>query len=268
MRTPRRRGHTTKRGSSALEFQVSLVVFALALAGVFPVVATQMKLAQRLDATMPTYSASGAGTTHYLIPPSYPWNGRCGPAWVQTTLPVPPPRTLDDADPSVTFTGGSQEGWETVSSASAYHGGFHRHPASPDGSGSVTWSFAASASGTTGLPPGIYAIYVTWPKAPDLSTQVPIQVLGAEPLDGGPEPVLDQTQAPKPDLAGFEGSDWQRLAHLYRISDGRFQVQLQADHNRAIVADAVRIVPTPRTVQLQSMQTDADGAVTLQAQVQ
>jgi hypothetical protein len=63
-----------RRGASYVEVQVAFTVLGMALAGLAPIVVTQLRLMARIEAD------SGLWTTHYLEPAGEPWARKLGAA--------------------------------------------------------------------------------------------------------------------------------------------------------------------------------------------
>ena len=136
------RNQQLRHGFSLVELQVAFVVFAIAVAGLGPLVVMQSKHLKKIE------DRFNPKTTYYLVPSSDEWARKLGAgASVKTQdpgpAPAPPVVTIDDGDPGFSTVGSD---WATKTSASSFQGDYRKHDAG-DGSKTATWQF-------NGLTPG------------------------------------------------------------------------------------------------------------------
>jgi hypothetical protein len=238
-------------GFSLLEFEVALVLLGIALTGLFPLVAIYSKGVEALERRLPLQAVG------YVVPSSDPWARKLGAAAAVTTIP-PTPRAglpvllIDDGDPAYVETGA----WTTQTDPGAFQGHYGWHPSQTGPPDTASWQFSV-------VPPGWYQIEATWLPAPDRSATAMYSISDGS-LALGIFPV-NQRQSPSgPVLCG---SAWQILLTAW-ISDPNVQVQLSAQSNGSVAADAVQLAPLQNDVQVLSLDRSLDGEdVTAQVQV-
>jgi len=225
-----------RAGFSFLELQVAFVLFAIALAGVCPVVVMQSRQLSQIEARL------NAQTTYYLIPSSAAWARKLGAAASVTTIDPGPPAaspvlTIDNGQSGYKETG---TGWSTQTNPGAF-GGTYRLHAAGTGSNTATWTFK-------GLSPGWYKVEATWLSSATRATNAPYTlsdgstVLGTLPVN--------QQLAPAGDV--FSGSSWSILGTV-PVASGTLRVKLTDQANGQVAADGVHIVPVQNAVQVLSL---------------
>ena len=227
--------NAVRSGFSLLEFQVALVLFGVALAGLGPLVVMQSRQLQRLEARFDDQ------TTYYLVPSTDAWARKLGAAAsIGTEDPgsCPPPVTLiDDGDPGYSNTGGN---WDQWSSGDPFQGDYRENEPGA-GSDKASWEFA-------GLEAGWYEVLVTW-GGDGWATDAPYTVLDGETALA----TVRVNQKNNPSGAVFEGASWESLG-VFSIASGALRVDLSDDADEWVVADAVRIVPVRNEVQVLSLE--------------
>ncbi len=222
-----------RQGFSFLDVQVALVVFAVALMGLYPLVVMQSKQAKKIDGWV------SPKTTYYLVPSSDEWARKLGAvASIQTQNPgvrPPPPVLLIDNGEYGYVEAGS--GWGAETQKKAFQETLRWHPAGT-GENTATWQF-------TGIPPGWYDVQVTWLASGNRASNAPYQVYDAAILRG--VYLVNQLKAPAGPL--FGDVSWQSLATV-SISSGAATVILSDDADGRVVADGVRLVPVYNLVHI------------------
>jgi hypothetical protein len=193
----------------------------------------------------------------YFIPSTDPWARKLGAMATLSREEPPAPEATrgdDDNDASIPDYEETGTGWEGETNAQAFHGDRRRHAPLSGGEtsfGYAIWSFTIST-------PGYYQILATWSEATEGKTQASdacYDIYSSTTL-------LDQVtiqQDVLPDGAVFEGRPWKVLRTEY-LETGMLKVQLRGGANVSgtpttghVVADAVRIVPVPNRVHIQSL---------------
>ncbi len=238
-----------------LEFTVAMVVLGIALAGVFPLMVVCSRGVESLELR---YTAEGGKKdawfspvfrpdvsdsrtsrddygAWYLVPSADPWARKLGcAASLSKTPPAADaclsPIIIDDNDGA----GYSQTGtWTTTADAQAFRGGFRRHEAQDPPQDIAVWTFSNVA-------PGRCHVLAKWPALGEDGGSAQFTV-----YDGAADPspvavAADQTSSSSGSL--YEG--WALLAtRRFAASDRVVKVILAANAEKAVAADAVRIVP-------------------------
>ena len=227
----------TRRGFSFLELQVALVVFAVALSGLYPLVVMQSKQAKKIDSWLSPKS------TGYLVPSSDDWARKLGAvASMRTTdpgaRPAAPVLLIDNGGSGYTESG---TGWGADTQKDAYQGTLRWH-ASGIGDNAATWQF-------TSIPVGWYDVQVTWLESGNRASNAPYQVYDASKLRG--TYLVDQTQPPSGPL--FGDRPWQSLATL-SLCSGTAKVILSDAADGRVIADGMRLVPVYNVVQIVALE--------------
>jgi prepilin-type N-terminal cleavage/methylation domain-containing protein len=253
-RVPRvRAGCARRRGFTLLEFSVAMVLFGIALAGIYPLAIMHSRIQRELEnryatSNQPFWKSSQAwylvpstDTTH---PSSTQWARKLGAATslLQTDpgpLPAPPNLTADDGDVTSFSCVGT---WILESNPLAIGGSDYRHPAPSSDTDYAQWQF-------TGVAAGWYFVEATWtPTGDPASTAQYAFYDGATNLGAA-----SASQQYSPAGATDSSSrNWQVLAELY-FSNGATIVQLRGQADGDLIADGVRLVPVERVVQINSL---------------
>jgi hypothetical protein len=153
--------------------------------------------------------------------------------------------TIDDWDAGFTTSGS----WSVYQPCNCYTGTLHR--ADPgDGSSAAHWTF-------TGLDPGYYRVYATWPQVSTLATDAPFTITrqGSTGSNVSDTVLVDETRSP---VSGETGYSWQTIGK-FAVYGSTLDVQLTNAANGIVVADAVRV---ERVGSLPSTQDDGDAGFT------
>jgi prepilin-type N-terminal cleavage/methylation domain-containing protein len=230
------------RGFTLLETTVALVVFAIALSGLYPLLMMQSRQLRHLEARF------SAGTTYYLVPSTSAWARKLGASAQVSTVdpgpkPPPPVTLIDNAD-----SGYAENGtvWSGSTNPQAYAGGFRKCPAGT-GANAASWTFA-------GLQPGWYEIHITWVGAGNNATNAPFTVYDGVRNLG--TVLTDQTQ--KPTGTTFQGSPWTKLG-LFSVQGTAIQLQVTDKANGVVSADAARIVAVRNPVVINAVNRSMTG---------
>ncbi|HEV3258177.1 MAG TPA: hypothetical protein VG013_14925 [Gemmataceae bacterium] len=223
-------------GFSFLELQVAFVLFAIALAGVCPLVVVQSRQLSKIEDRL-SYQ-----TTYYVVPSSDPWTRKLGAAAAVMTVdpgppPAPPVMTIDNGDPGYSESG---TGWRGQAQKKAFQGSLRWH-ARGTGSNTASWTF-------TGLSPCRYRVEATWVPAGNRASNAPYTLSDGSTGLGTLQ--ANQKLPPVGDL--FGGSSWSILG-TFAVTTGTLQVQLSDKADGRVVADGVRIIPVQNTVQVLSL---------------
>ena len=229
--TPHRRGFTF------LELQVALVVFAVALSGLYPLVVMQSKHAKKIDSWFSSKS------TYYLVPSSDEWARKLGAvASMQTQDPgVKPPAPVLLIDNGETGYVESGTGWGAETQKQAYKETLRWNSAGTGGN-TASWQF-------TSISAGWYDVQVTWLESGNRASNAPYQVYDASKLRG--TFLIDQTKAPTGAVLGDR--PWQSLATV-SISSGSVSVILSDNADGRVIADGVRLIAVRNVVQMLSLE--------------
>jgi len=223
-------------GFSFLELQVAFVLFAIALAGVCPLVVMQSRQLTKLEDRLSPQS------TYYVVPSSDAWARKLGAAASVTTVDPGPPTpipvmTIDNGDPGYSESG---TGWRGQTQRRAFRGSLRWHPAGR-GRSTASWTF-------TGLSAGSYNVEATWVPAINRAANAPYTLSdGTTGLGMFP---VNQKVPPAGDL--FGGSAWSSLG-TFPVASGTLRVQLSDNANGRVIADGVRVIPVQNTVQVLSL---------------
>jgi type II secretory pathway pseudopilin PulG len=240
-----REGTNARRlGATYLEVAVAMVVFAIALAGLCPLMVMQLRLlrkiespdagstnlqlirgARMLDGTPSLPSGqSEAALARVIRPQPDAWVRRLGAlaafqasATSQSYQTVPSQQTVAVGD-----SGFSADGWTAGQNpAQTGTGIFTRSPTDP-ASGPASWTFGAIA-------PGYYRVLALWPPSSGNTTSASYTLnLGSVPVPASP--MNQQSLPPSTGLGVF-------------FLNGSLVVELAGSDTARVVADAVRIVP-------------------------
>jgi hypothetical protein len=251
-RVPRARiGRAARWGFSLLEFEVAIVLFGIAVAGMYPLAVMHSRGLTSLEQR---YAIQG---NWYLAPSIDQWARKLGaPASLSQqdpgALPTPPNWIVDDDDVvGYADVGGT---WTRESNSQALAGFDRRHPAPPTESPTTpetdhaAWLFE-------NVTPGWYYVEATWTAASDQATDAQYVFYdGAASLNEAP--LTDQTIAPTG--ASYGGRPWQILATRY-FRNGSATVQLNGQATGYLIADGVRLVPVENDVQILSLERSLGG---------
>lgn len=229
--TPRRPGFTF------LELQVALVVFAVALSGLYPLVVMQSKHAKKIDGWLSSKS------TYFLVPSSDEWARKLGAvASMQTqdpgVKPSAPVMLIDNGETGYVESGA---GWGAETQKKAYKETLRWNSAGI-GDNTATWQF-------TNIPAGWYDVQVTWLESGNRASNAPYQIFDASKLRG--TYLIDQSKAPTG--AVFGDRPWQSLATV-PISNGSVSVILGDNADGRVIADGVRLIAVRNVVQMLSLE--------------
>lgn len=225
-----------RKGFSLLELQVAFVVFAIAVAGLGPLVVMQSKHLKKIEDRFNDQS------TYYLGPSSDEWARKLGAgASLKTQDPGPPPAplvvTIDDGDPDFSTVG---SGWELMTSVNSFQGD-HNVQTGGDGSKTATWQF-------NGLIPGWYDVRLTWLETNLQATNAPFTVYDGAVSKG----TFAVNQQVAPVGAVFGGRPWQSLG-VFPITSDTLKVHLSNNAIDNVIADGVRLVPVQNDVRVTSL---------------
>lgn len=226
-----------RNGFTLVELQVAFVVFAIAMAGLCPLVVMQSKHLRNIEARF------SDDTTYYLIPSTDEWARKLGAAAsIETTDPGAPAAdpilVVDDGDSAFSTVG---TGWSSNSGTGLFQGDGHLHAAGT-AADIAKWQF-------TGLTPGWYDVRVTWLKKNNQATDAPFTVFDGSDSEGTFN--INQKQVPSGDT--YSGQTWESLG-VFLITSGDVLVELSADANGKVVADGVRLVQVVNDVQINSLE--------------
>ena len=240
-----------RRGFSLLEFEVALVLFGIALCGLFPLVVMQSRAVRALGRRLPNQS------TWYLSPSPDAWVRKLGAAATLSTtppapLPPPPVLTVDNGDPGYVESGG----WTTQTDSAAFQGSVRSHGPQLGNPDTASWQFSD-------VPPGWYQFAATWLPAADRSPNAAYKVTDGTTLLG----TFTANQQGFPKGLLLDNQTWQILTTRW-INGPDVVVVLSAQANGSVVADGLQLVPLQNDVQVLSLQrSSAPQQVTIEAQV-
>lgn len=241
MRTPR-------PAFAILEVVLAFLAFAIALAGIYPLLVMQARQVKKAEAAFQSQAP------HYLVPSGTAWARKLGAAAkIQTTDPEPLPASpvllIDQADAAYSDL---VTGWTTEAKSGAYLGS-HRRQNAGLGLNTATWKF-------TGLPAGYYDVRATWLEHPNQATDAQFKVYDALTLRG----TFTVNQQAAPAGSTSNGQVWQSLGTVSIHDDptltggiletlqpgmrGTIQVILSDLANGHVIADAVWLVPVRNEV--------------------
>ncbi|MEN6557446.1 MAG: prepilin-type N-terminal cleavage/methylation domain-containing protein [Thermoguttaceae bacterium] len=283
IRRPPRPNTRTRRGYTMLELCVAMMVFSVAISGLFPLVAVLSRHLQPLrlcDAQPQTATASWSPardfeTVRYtwaVTPYDDPWMRKLGAgariasstiAAVSPSPLQPPVRMQDDDNGFLDVDGDALDDYTgdtwtyNNAAAMAVGGDQHRGVALPFGStsnGVSLWHITIATSGW-------YAIQVTWTASADQATDAQFTIL----RNGSAmtTPVTVNQQVAPVGVADADGHRWATLAGGAFTAGDVIQVQLSdvraasTETGRYVVADAVRIVQN--TVKVKSLERSPTG---------
>jgi hypothetical protein len=219
---------------------MSFVLLGIALSGVAPLVAIQIKQYRKLEQRFNDQN------TYYLVPSTDSWARKLGAGTtIQTTdpgaAPAEPITLVDngDADYSET-TSGKGSGWSHNKNQKAYLDDDRSHTKGT-GKNSATWSF-------TTLEPGWYDVRITWASSKAAATNAPFTVY----LDGSSAGTYTINQKKAPSGSSYQNATWQSLGTF--AVKGALQVTLTDKANGKVIADAVRALPVKNDVQIGSVE--------------
>lgn len=234
-----------RNGFTILELQVAFVTFAIAMAGLCPLVVMQSKHLARIEERF------SDDATYYLIPSTDDWARKLGAsASIKTEDPGPPaadPVLIIDNDES----GFSKIGtaWTLQTDSGSFQGDYYQQNAG-DGSAIAAWQFA-------GLAPGWYDVRVTWLKKKKQASNAPFTVYDGSDSEG--TFLVDQEVVPSGDT--YSGVAWESLG-TFLITNGTLKVELSDDADGKVIADGVRLVQVQNSVQINSLEKSLTGEVT------
>jgi hypothetical protein len=151
------------------------------------------------------------------------------------TPPAPPLQfayALDDSQPGFATTGP----WVQDNPGQGWKGGeWYSHPNS--GLATASWTF--------GVPPGLYAAYMTWFPWMNRASNTPITIRDGE--DMMVRTTVDQRFAPSDGM--YQGVGW-KLLWNFRCNSGLITVEMSNAANNYVIADAVGLVSLTQGVML------------------
>jgi prepilin-type N-terminal cleavage/methylation domain-containing protein len=249
---------TPRRGFTLLEFIVALLLFGVAMSGLFPLVVMYSRVLQSLE-QRPNPSCRHTDERilkWYVVPSSDRWARKLGASasiksedpGPKPTPPVPTPSGLvaDDGDAS---SGYADVGGDWAAESGGNLGDRRRHAyvaGSPPGSEEkATWTF-------TNVPPGWYQVQGTWAGGGAADACYALYD-GASLATYTPVPLLVSQLS---DSYGEDG--WQPLTTAY-FASGTVSVELSANLTADVVADGVRLVLVENNVQVESLRRSPVG---------
>ncbi len=229
------------RGFSYLEMMVALTLFGVALTGTTRLVVMQSRQISKVEGRL-----NFQGTS-YLTPSADAWARKLGAAAAIEIVdpgPAPPPPVtlIDDGDPGYSEFG---LGWHGHA-RTAYQDQLRCNDAEDD-SAIARWEFQE-------LTPREYKIFATWLQQFWQADDAPYTVYDGTVAEG--TVTVDMKVAPAGEP--FEGVPWESLG-IFSITSGTLRVELSADANGYVVADAIRIVPWGNQVEVLSVQKSFDS---------
>ena len=248
-RVPRVRiGRAARWGFSLLEFEVAIVLFGIAVAGMYPLAVMHSRGLASLEKR---YAIQG---NWYLAPSIDQWARKLGaPASLSQqdpgALPTPPNWIVDDDDVvGYADVGGT---WTRESNSQALAGFDRRHPAPPTESPTTpdhaAWLFE-------NVTPGWYYVEATWTAASDQAADAQYVFYdGAASLD-----TVSANQQNAPTGASYGSRSWQVLATEY-FRNGSVIVRLNGQATGYLIADGVRLVPVENNVQILFLERSLGG---------
>jgi prepilin-type N-terminal cleavage/methylation domain-containing protein len=276
-----------RSGFTMLEFIVAMIVLGIALTGLLPLEIMQSRVIESLELR---YTAKGNQTNldlnhewnspvlrgqidseepipredygnWYMIPSSDPLARKLGaPAEFSLTLPASTPvvNLVDDVDPANSDYEEVGTGWVAGTTVSVYGNDSRRHELQATPTDYAVWTF-------TNVAPGRYYILATWKESSDLAggtNQAKYEIYDGA-TDTTPSTVfVNQQNAPSG--AVYKGRPWQTLKSKL-IVNGTIKVRLYANSEKAVLADAVRIVRAPQVLSLNKSFNSED--VTLKVKI-
>ena len=251
-----------RRGTSYLEVQMAMVLMSLGAAGLYSMSVVQTRQTARISAVLPSDDIAALNRA------SDPWERKLGvyaevdavviadsPA--QSDLPL---ETLIDnrdfANLSFYRNPADSHGWTSWNYSPAYDGNAHYHYSL----GNVG-SYAQFT--ITGLDPGEYEVYTTYPALGSLGTAIIHEI-----RDGGSvvaSVTVDQTQDPT--QLSYNGRMWDKLGFV-QINSGTLRVRLLDGPGATnyILADAI-LVRSRRSLEVVSIADTVNGGVTATLEV-
>ncbi|MBN1394418.1 MAG: hypothetical protein JW959_05305 [Pirellulales bacterium] len=224
---------TTRNAFTLLEFEVAMVVFGIALIGLFPLTIVQSRVLRSLE------EKCGTQGTWYLAPSTDRWAQKLGAAATLTAAdpgPMPTAPTLEVDDGGADY---SDTGWTEETDAAAFYDD-RRRAAAGEGQ-TATWSF-------TDVPDGWYQVQATWTESAQQVDDARYCIYDGAELVG--DTTVNQQTAPVGEE--YEECVWQVLDTLY-IENGSAQVKLHSQTDGEVVADGVRLALVENDVQILSV---------------
>jgi hypothetical protein len=240
-----------RQGFSLLEFEVALTLLGIALTGLFPLAAIYSKGVASIESRVHVQG------TFYVVPSSHAWARKLGAAAAVTAIPpdppvLPPVLIIDNGDPACVETG---SGWTTQTDPAAFQGSYSLHASQTGVPDTASWQFS-------GVPAGWYQIEATWLPVSDRSTTAAYSISSGSVALG----TFNVNQRQTPSGPVLNGCCWQVLLTAW-IDAPNVVVQLSAQSNGSVAADAVQLVPLKNDVQLLSL-TRPLGSEDVSVQVQ
>ena len=249
----------TRPGFTFLEFLVAMVVLGIALTGLFPLMVVCSRGVESLELRYteqgnknnnwfsPVYRTDTAGAgvipredygTWYMIPSSDSWARKLGAVatFSRVGSTASPPATIaDDLDTTGYVTNPTSD-WVDKTDTNAFRGHYQQHDSSSPATDTAMWTFSD-------VVPGRYVVLATWPQVSDPAAHAKYEVYDDNTSKATVNNV-DQTTAPGDSSSVYQGRPWRSLT-TQTFTTGTIRVKLSSNSNteKAVVADAVRIVP-------------------------
>lgn len=226
-----------RKGFSLVELEVAFVVFAIAMAGLCPLVVMQSKHLKRIE------NRFSQSQVYYLRPSSDKWARKLGAcAMVLTSDPGAPPAdaitVIDNGDAGFSLIG---DDWEATNSPDSFLGDDELADAG-DGTQIARWQF-------TGLKPGWYDVRATWLPDAELAEDAPFEV-----FDGTTSVAtlaVNQQAAPTGEL--YADKPWESLG-IVPISGNVLNVELTNAASGKVAADCVRLIRVENEVSITAVE--------------
>ena len=251
-----------RHGSSYLEVQVAMVLMSLGAAGLYSMSVVQTRQTTRMSAFLPADEVAAMNRT------SDPWQRKLGVyAEISDTVIADSPAQPDVAietlidnqqltNVSYFQDSGDTYAWHSLGYSAAYLGNVHYHRSLGNVGSYAQFNF-------TGLAPGEYEVYTSYPALGSLGTAIVHEI-----RDGGAvvaTRIVDQTVATS--QLNHAGRMWDKLGFV-QINSGTLSVRLTDGPGATtyILADAI-MVRSRRSLEVVAVADTAGGGVTATLEV-
>lgn len=240
----RARGQSGRGGFSYLELQVSMLLFAVTVAGVGPLIVLRSRHIRTMEDRFPP------NNTRLLAPSTERWERKLGSSAEVVTV-FPPPVTeillIDESHAGFTQVNVGTHDWVYWTWTAAFQGNLRLNNYDDVGDHGI-WLFED-------LQPGRYEVLANWRALSFCSKNAEYRIYDETTfLD---DKTIDQTQPPSgPTIDGFV---WQRLKTV-DIATTTLKVELWDDDDGYVQMDAIRLIPVKNELEVLSLtQSQADN---------
>lgn len=254
-----RKTRPSRPGFSLLELQVALILLGIALAGIGPLTVMRARHLKRIE------DRFRPDTRYLLVPDRSEWARKLGSTGTlepadsanpstpteSTSKPVAAtgaPILIDNRDSGYAEQDIGRIDWFTRTTWDAYGSSYRLQNGGGFGD-AATWTFS-------GLRPGEYDVYVTYPIHRAHASDTPFTILdGTRALQ-----TIEVNQQSRPSGLVYGGSSWDNLGR-FRITGDTLIVRItdNVSSRKYVAADAVHIVPVVGGIELLSVTRTITG---------